>query len=66
MVFTPSKAEPDIWMHQNGDIHEYIGIYVDDLVNVAKGVPQHIMDELENKYKFKLKGTGLTAFYLGM
>jgi len=35
MGFTPSKAEPDIWMRQNGDIYEYIGVYIDDLAIVT-------------------------------
>jgi hypothetical protein len=29
--FKPCKAEPDIWMRQNGEIYEYIAVYVDDL-----------------------------------
>jgi Reverse transcriptase (RNA-dependent DNA polymerase) len=29
--FNPCKAEPDIWMKRNGDIWEYIAVYVDDL-----------------------------------
>jgi hypothetical protein len=36
MGFMPSKAEPDIWMRQNGDVYEYIGVYVDDLAIIAK------------------------------
>ena len=35
MGFTQSKAEPDIWMHPNGDVYEYIVVYADDLV-IAK------------------------------
>ena len=31
-----SKLEPDIWIRQNGDIYEYIYIYVDDLVISAR------------------------------
>jgi hypothetical protein len=65
MGFSPSKAEPDIWMRRNGDVHEYIGVYVDDLAIVAKK-PQGIIDELETKHKFKLKGTGSISFHLGM
>jgi hypothetical protein len=65
MGFTSSKAEPDIWMQCNGDVHEYIGVYDDDLAIVAKN-PQEIVDVLENTYKFKLKGTGPISFHLGM
>ena len=65
MGFSPSKAEPDIWMRRNGDVYEYIGVYVDDLTIVAKN-PKEIVDVLETKYKFKLKGTGPISFHLGM
>jgi hypothetical protein len=65
MGFTPSKVEPDIWMRCNGEVYEYIGVYVDDLAIIAKN-PQEIVDVLENTYKFKLKGTGPISFHLGM
>jgi hypothetical protein len=65
MGFEPFKAEPDIWMRPNGDVYEYIGVYVDDLAIVAKN-PQDIVDILENKCHFKLKGTGPITFHLGM
>jgi hypothetical protein len=65
MGFTPSKAEPDIWMRPNGDVYEYIGVYVDDLAITARA-PQGIIDVLQGKYNFKLKGTGPIKFHLGM
>ena len=34
--FTPCCAEPDIWMHRNGEIYEYIAVYVDDLAFAMK------------------------------
>ena len=34
--FTPCKAEPDIWMRRNGEIYEYIAVYVDDLAFAMK------------------------------
>ena len=65
MGFTPSKAEPDIWMRPSGDAYEYIGVYVDDLAIIARN-PGEIADTLQTKYKFKLKGTGPITFHLGM
>ena len=65
MGFEPSKAEPDIWMRRNGDVYEYIAVYVDDLAIAAKD-PKAITDVLKGKYKFKLKGTGPISFHLGM
>ena len=65
MGFSPSKAEPDIWMRPNGDAYEYIGVYVNDLAIVARD-PGEIIDTLKNKHGFKLKGTGPITFHLGM
>lgn len=62
--FTPSKAEPTIWMRRNGDIYEYIAVYVDDLCLAMKN-PQAFCDTLMNTYKYKLKGTGPISFHLG-
>ena len=62
--FTPCKAEPDIWMRPNGDVYEYIGVYVDDLA-MAMLNPGEFAKILTDKYKFKLKGTGPISFHLG-
>ena len=62
--FFPCKAEPDIWMRDKGDHYEYVGVYVDDLAFAMKD-PQTFADVLQNKYKFKLKGTGPLEFHLG-
>ena len=64
MGFAPSKAEDDIWMRRNGDVWEYVATYVDDLCIAAKN-PQEIIDVLEKKYNYKLKGTGPIKFHLG-
>jgi hypothetical protein len=53
MGFYPSKAELDIWMHANGNVYEYIGVYVNDLEIVARN-PKEITDTLLGKYEFKL------------
>ena len=64
MGFTPSKAEADIWMRANGNVYEYIASYVDDLCIAAKD-PEEIIKLLEDKYGYKLKGTGPLKFHLG-
>ena len=51
-------------MRQNGNIYEYIGVYVDDVAAAAKD-PKAITDLLQDKYQFKLKGTGPISFHLG-
>ena len=34
--FIPCHAEPDIWMHPNGDLYENIAIYADHLESALK------------------------------
>jgi hypothetical protein len=51
-------------MRLNGDLYEYIAVYVDDLAIAAKD-PKAITDVLLEKYKFKLKGTGPIEYHLG-
>lgn len=65
MGFSPSKAEPDIWMRRADDLYEYIAVYVDDLLIASKD-GDAIIDQLQNVHKFKLKGTGKVKFHLGM
>ena len=65
MGFQPCKAEPDVWLRPNGELYEYIAVYVDDLAIAAKD-PQGIINMLTGKFNFKLKGTGPIAFHLGM
>ena len=64
MGFFPSRAEPDIWMRDMGDHYEYIGVYVDDLLIVSKNC-KDIIEALEKKHCFKLKGSGPITFHLG-
>jgi Reverse transcriptase (RNA-dependent DNA polymerase) len=63
--FFPCKAERDIWMRKNNNQYKYIAIYVDDLAIAMKN-PNKFKDVLENKHKFKLKGTGPILFHLSM
>jgi hypothetical protein len=52
-------------MRKKNNQYEYIAIYVDDLAIAMKN-PKEFMDVLENKHKFKLKGTGPIALHLDM
>jgi hypothetical protein len=63
--FFPCKAEPDIWLRPKNGVYEYIAVYVDDLA-IAMAEPQEFVDVLEQKHKFKLKGTGTIAFHLSL
>jgi hypothetical protein len=63
--FFPCKSEPDIWIRKHGNIYEYVAVYVDNLAIAMKN-PKEFVDILENKHKFKTKGTGPISFHLGM
>jgi hypothetical protein len=64
--FMTCKAEPDVWMKQNGKIWEYVAVYVDDLA-IAMKDPKFLISALTSSpYNFKLKGSGPIKFHLGM
>jgi len=64
MGFTPSKADPDVWMRKNGDIYEYIATYVDNLAICMKD-PTEVTNALREKYGYNLKGVGPITYHLG-
>ena len=64
MEFIPCKANPNVWMQEQNEHYEYVGVYIDDL-EVASEDPKSILDQLSNDHNFKLKGTGTISFYLG-
>ena len=51
-------------MRKNGDVYEYVEVYMDDLA-MAMEDSQSFTDLLAGKHKFKLKGTGEIKFHLG-
>ena len=59
MGFTPSKADPCVWMRENKALkcYEYLAIYVDDLCIAAQDRGQ-IIQTLKKEYKLKVKGDG--------
>ena len=60
--FKPSKADPDLWLHDAGDHYEYLAVYTDDLLVVSRN-PLAILRGLETLYP--LKGVGKPEYYLG-
>ena len=63
MGYSPSKADPDLWMKKTKDGHyEYIARYVDDVISFSKD-PMKVMKELERTYT--MKGVGEPEYYLG-
>ena len=66
MGFTPSKADPCIWMRENRKLkcYEYVATYVDDLCIAAQN-PGKIIQTLKKDYKLKVKGDGPLSHHLG-
>ena len=66
MGFTPSKADPCIWMRENKNLkwYEYLAPYVDDLCIAAQD-PGKIIQTLKEDYKLKVKGDGPLSHHLG-
>jgi hypothetical protein len=52
-------------MRRNGDLYEYVAVYIDDLA-IAMKICKEFVDILENVHQFKTKGTGPINFHLGM
>ena len=53
-----------MWMrpHASGEFYECIAIYVDDLAIAMEDPEKFTQEILIDKFKFKLKGTGVLAF----
>ena len=63
--FGKSKADPDVWMCDSGDVWEYVVVYVDDLI-VAMRNAQSFFDELQSpKIGFTMKGMGKPTYHHG-
>ena len=63
--FTPSLADPDVWIHDAGDVWEYVCTYVDDLLVAMKNAKE-FMDRLQSEpWNYKLKGIEEPKYHLG-
>ena len=49
MGFTPSQADPDLWIKKEGDSYAFLGVHVDDVVVAAKN-PQEYIARIEQEY----------------
>jgi hypothetical protein len=63
MGFTPSFADPDVWMKPCGTHYEYVCVYVDDLAVMMKSPVDFFLGLKKRKYK--LKGVGEITYHLG-
>ena len=62
--FFQCKFDNAIWMRDCGDHYEYLCTWVDDLLFASRN-PMWLMERLEKKCGYKLKGVGSPEYYLG-
>jgi hypothetical protein len=62
MGYSPTKADPDLWIIDKGTHYEYIARYVDDIIAFGKD-PLSTINEVKRDYI--LKGIGKPEYYLG-
>ena len=60
--FSPSKADTDLWMKDQGKHYDYIATWADDLLILSHS-PLSIVTKLKETYQ--LKGVGEPSYYLG-
>ena len=46
MGYKQCMADNDVWMKQCSDHYEYVCVYVDDIMHMARN-PQHLFDKLD-------------------
>jgi hypothetical protein len=63
MGYTPTKADPDLWIIDKGTHYEYIARYVDDIIAFGKD-PLSTINEVKRDYSI-LRGIGKPEYYLG-
>ena len=61
--FRPYKADPCVWLREKKNKYKYIAIYGDDLL-IESEEPQEIIQDLEEKFKLKIKGDGPLEYHL--
>ena len=62
--FKPCKPGPCVWLREMKNKYEYIAIYIDDLL-IPCEKQQRIIQDLKEKFKFKIKGDGPLEYNLG-
>eukprot|EP00977_Amphora_coffeiformis_P023320 scaffold13003_cov122-Amphora_coffeaeformis.AAC.1 len=63
--FTPTYADPDVWIRDGGDCYEYIVVYVDDIFTALKE-PVIFYDIIQSEpWNYKLKNVEEPKYHLG-
>ena len=62
--FTPSYADPDVWMKDAGDCYEYMVAYVDDVYSALKDPDSFFKALMSDPWNYKLKGVKEPKYHL--
>ena len=63
--FTPTYADPDVWIRDAGNCYEYVVVYVDDILTALKD-PKTFYDALQSDpWNYKLKNVEEPKYHLG-
>ena len=63
--FSPTYADPDVWIRDAGSCHEYVVVYVDDIMTALKN-PKEFYDALRSDpWNYKLKNVEEPKYHLG-
>ena len=63
--FTPSYADPDVWLRDAGDCYEYVVVYVDDILTALKDPDPFYKALKSDPWKYKLKNVEEPRYHLG-
>ena len=63
--FTPTYADPDVWMRDAGDCYEYVCVYVDDILTALKNPEEFYKALTSEPYNYILKNVEEPKYHLG-
>ena len=64
LKFRPCKADPSVWLSEMNNNYKSIAIYVDGLL-IGSEEPQKTIQDLKDKFMFKINGDGPLEYHLG-
>ena len=63
--FTPTYADPDVWIRDAGDCYEYVVVYVDDILTALKDPDKFYKSLQSPPWNYKLKNVEEPKYHLG-
>ena len=65
MGFTPTYADPDVWIRDAGDCYEYVVVYVDDILTALEDPDPFYKSLMSPPWNYKLKNVEEPKYHLG-